>query len=116
MDKPNRFYSKKQETQVAKAMGARVTANSGATQFDKGDVSGTDILVECKTVTKKQQAVTIKEEWIHKNSEEAFARGKDLSALAFNFGPNEPNYYILSEQDFLAMYEAWTRELEGGQN
>lgn len=33
--RPTRFYSNKQEKQVAKAVGGRKTANSGATPFVK---------------------------------------------------------------------------------
>ena len=37
-DKPTRYFSKKQETKVAKDLNMRCTLNSGATSFDKGDV------------------------------------------------------------------------------
>lgn len=33
MSKPTRFYSKRQETKVAKVVGGKRTANSGATAF-----------------------------------------------------------------------------------
>jgi hypothetical protein len=109
--KPNRFYSKKQENKVASAIGGKRQPNSGATMFKKGDVVADDILIECKTLTKKQLSHTIKKEWLEKNAEEAFAVGKDLSALAFDFGDGD-NYYILSERDFKQLYEAWRRENE----
>src|SRR5699024_4482841 len=75
------------------------TPNSGATVFKKGDVEGEDILLECKTLTKKQKQMTIKKEWFDTNEEEAFATGKTLSAVAFNFGDGE-NYYAVNERDF----------------
>lgn len=109
--KSNRFYSKKQEEKVAKALNMRRTPNSGATLFAKGDVEGEDILIECKTLTTKQKSHSIKKEWIEKNEEEAFARNKSLSALAFDFGDGE-NYYIVNETDFIALIEAW-REVNG---
>jgi hypothetical protein len=36
--KPTRYYSDKQEKAIAKAVGGKQTANSGATAFQKGDV------------------------------------------------------------------------------
>lgn len=111
MQKSNRFYSKKQETSVANVLGMRRTANSGATTFDKGDVSGKDILIECKTLTTEQKQHTIKKEWLTKNEEEAMSRGKILSALAFDFGDGS-QYYILSERDFKMLYRTWREEQE----
>lgn len=109
--KSNRFYSKKQETKVAKNLGLKRTANSGATSFDKGDVKGEHILIECKTLTKPQKSHSIKKEWIDKNKEEAFSRGKRFSVLAFDFGDGN-NHYILDERDFKELYSAWV-ELYG---
>ena len=37
--KPTRFYSTKQEKAVAQAVGGKQTANSGATPWQKGDVT-----------------------------------------------------------------------------
>ena len=48
-----RHYSKKQEKRVAKNLGGKVNANSGATGFYKGDVRTDYLLVECKTATKE---------------------------------------------------------------
>lgn len=97
--KPTRFYSKKQEKAVAKAVGGKRTANSGATAFSKGDVTLEDFLIECKTTTAtKKASFSIKEEWLLKNRQEAFAMGKHHSALAFQFGENQPNYYIIDEK------------------
>ena len=45
--KPTRYYSSKQEKQVAKISGGKKVANSGATTFYKGDVSTDKILIEC---------------------------------------------------------------------
>ena len=38
-----------------------------------------------------------------KNKEEAFAMNKHYNALAFNFGPDEPNYYVIDEKLFLQL-------------
>lgn len=106
MKKSNRFYSKKQETKVANTLGLKRTANSGATSFDKGDVKGEHILIECKTLTKPQSSHKLQKDWLTKNHEEAFSRGKRFSVLAFDFGDGVNNY-ILREEDFKEMYNAW---------
>lgn len=111
LSKPNRFYSKKQEDAVALAIDGKRVPNSGAGPVDKGDVTGDDILIECKTLIQPQQQHTIRQEWLTKNTEEAFSRGKLLSALAFDFG-HGPRYYILSELDFQRLYRVWLRDRE----
>ena len=101
MNKPTRFYSNKQEKQVAKAVGGRQTANSGATAFQKGDVISNRFLIECKTKTTDSKSFTVQEEWLLKDEEEAFAMRKDNSALCFDFGPSaNKRYYIISERLF----------------
>lgn len=100
MKKPTRFYSDKQEKKVAKAVSGKQTANSGATPFQKGDVVTQDWLIECKTITSQRKSFSIQKEWLEKNKEEAFGTGKLYSALAFNFGPNTDNYYIIDEKTF----------------
>ena len=98
--KPTRYYSKKQETTVAKDLGGQRQPNSGATMFAKGDVTLDDWLLECKTKTKKSESITIHKEWIDKNNQEALFIGKPYNAIAFNFGPNEKNHYIINEELF----------------
>ena len=44
-----RKYSYEQEQRIAKLLNGKVNANSGATDFYKGDVRTTAFLVECKT-------------------------------------------------------------------
>lgn len=96
-----RYYSNKQEKKVAKAVKGRKTANSGATDFQKGDVITKDWLIECKTKMKDCNTFTIREYWLLKNEEEAFAMGKNNSALCFDFGPSaSKRYYIISERLF----------------
>ena len=98
---PTRYYSKQQEKKVAKAVKGKRTANSGATAFQKGEVTTKDWLVECKTKTKDCSSFTIKEDWLLKNEEEAFAMGKNNSALCFDFGPSaNKRYYVISERLF----------------
>lgn len=98
--KPTRWYSNQQEKKVAKAVGGKQTANSGATAFQKGDVKSTTFLIECKTKIKDCSSFTIKEEWLLKNEEEAFAMNRN-SALCFDFGPGaNKRYYVISERLF----------------
>ena len=94
-----RYFSNKQEKSVAKAVGGKKVANSGATPFYKGDVCTRNILVECKTSMTEKQSFSIKKEWIEKNNEEAFAMGKFFSALAFDFGDGV-NHYVIDEEMF----------------
>lgn len=102
---PTRYYSNKQEKQVAKAVKGKKVANSGATAFQKGDVTTDKVLIECKTCTSEKKSFSIKREWLEKNKEEAFEMGKEYSVLAFNFGENTPNYYILDEKTFKEFME-----------
>lgn len=102
--KPTRYYSKKQETKVAKAVNGKRQSNSGATAFDKGDIITDQFLIECKTKTKDCNSFTIKEDWLLKNEEEAFAMGKNNSALCFDFGPSaNKRYYVVSERLFVIL-------------
>jgi hypothetical protein len=96
----NRFYSSRQEKKVAKAIGGKQVSNSGATAFNKGDVTTDLFLLECKTCVDNKKSFSIKKEWLDKNKEEQFEMGKDYSALVFNFGPDSDNYYIIDEKLF----------------
>lgn len=98
--KPTRYYSKKQETKIAEAIGGRRVPNSGACAFAKGDVTADDWLIEAKTKTSHADSISIKKDWLEKNVSEALFMGKKYSALAFSFGPDEPNHYIIDEYLF----------------
>lgn len=63
------------------------------------------MLIECKTKTTLSESISIKKEWIEKNNREALFEGKAYSAIAFNFGPNEQNHYIISEEMFELLLE-----------
>ena len=97
--RPTRFFSSRQEKTVAKSVGGKKVANSGATTFNKGDVITDRFLIECKTCTKEQKSFTIRRDWITKNREEAFAMNKDYSAIAIDFGDGE-QHYIISQKLF----------------
>ena len=97
-----RYFSSRQEKSVAKSLKGKTVPNSGATPFQKGDVSTDNWLIECKTKTSPSESISIKREWLEKNEEEAFSMQKEHAALAFNFGDlhNPRNYYIISEEEF----------------
>ena len=94
-----RQFSNKQEMSVAKNLGGQVNSNSGAGKWRKGDVRVVDasLLIECKTCTSDKSSFSIKEEWIKKNLEEAHSTQLFNTAIAFNFGPDKPNYYVINE-------------------
>ena len=60
--KPTRYYSSKQENKVSKTIGAKITKNSGATMFSKGDLLTDQWLLECKTQTRNKDSFTLKKE------------------------------------------------------
>lgn len=104
MIKPTRFYSKRQEKKVAKAVKGVQTPNSGATPFRKGDVVSKLFLIEAKTVTSERKSFTVKKEWFTKNREEAFAMNKPYSAVVFDFGDGE-QHYVIDEKLFQLLIE-----------
>ncbi len=110
MNKPTRFYSSKQEKAVAKAVGGRQTPNSGATSFIKSDILTDLFAIECKTCVEEKKSFSIKKEWLKKNKEEAFEMGRSYSALAFNFGPDSENYYVIDEKLFKELIEYLEKE------
>lgn len=103
--KPTRYYSKKQEDQIAKALDGTRQKNSGATNFAKGDVLTDKFLLEAKTKTTHTESIIIKKEWFEKNTKETLIVGKPYSAIVFNFGPGEENHYIISEELFEELLE-----------
>lgn len=103
---PTRYYSNKQEKAIAKKLGGKQTANSGATKFQKSDVLLEKFALECKTKMTSSQSISIQKEWLEKQAREALFMGKPYNALAFNFGPNEKNYYIIDEELFEFLIEA----------
>lgn len=113
-----RYFSSKQEKTVARRVGGKTTANSGATKFSKGDCYTDAWLIECKTKTTPSKSITIQREWIEKNEEEAFSMGKSHSAVCFSFGDlhNDQNYYIINETDFLRLLKYEREESENGKD
>lgn len=97
---PTRTYSKKQESEVAKKLNGNCTSNSGATAFQKSDVLTEKFALECKTKMSHSESITLHKEWLEKTDKESLFMGKPYSALVFNFGPDEKNYYVIDEYLF----------------
>ena len=112
MEKSTREGSSKQEKAIAKALGAKRTSNSGATDFDKGDLYiKSSWLIEAKTCMQPKNSFSIKKEWLKKMKEEQFACKKLYSALCFDFGDEKDRYYIIDEKMFKNIIELLDEEI-----
>lgn len=102
-----RYYSSRQEKLIAKKLGGKVVPNSGAIMFGAGDVQLDDWLIEAKTKTSPSESMTIKKSWLEKNEEEAFAMGKQHSALIFDFGDTHypQEYVVITMEEFKRLLE-----------
>ena len=107
-----RDASSMHEQSVAKALGGRQTAGSGASAFSKGDVRLPLALIECKTVMKEQTQVTVKREWMPKIRKEAFAMNKQVASVCINFGPDTENLYIIDEQTMRTFLDLLQQDIE----
>ena len=97
-----RYYSSKQEEHVAELLGGRTNSSSGSSAFNKGDVIVKDasLLVECKTSMTDKTSYSIKKEVLEKSRTEARSMRLLNNALCFNFGPSQPNFYVIDETLF----------------
>ena len=95
-----RYFSNNHELSICKALGGQRVPNSGAGRFSAGDViiDNVSMLIEAKCSMSKKKSVSIKEDWILKNKEEAFRNRLQNTAICFNFEPNGDNYYIIDEK------------------
>lgn len=93
-------YSDKQEKEIAKMLGGRVQSNSGGTRFGGGDVHTDNLFVEAKVVVADKSSFTIRKDWLEKCQAQAFEQGKDNYALAFRFGPQQPDYFVIDRRLF----------------
>lgn len=96
-----RYASSTQEKRVAGKLGGKVSSNSGAGLFNKGDVVCEDasLLVECKTCMEPKKSFSIKKDWIDKNKEEAFRLRLDNHVIVFNFDYKDTNdYYVIDDK------------------
>lgn len=108
-----RYYSTIQENRVAALVEGQRSANSGASLFSKGDVvcQRASLLIECKTQMADKDSFSIKKDWITKNKKEMFEQRLSYGALAFNFGPNQENYFVINEDLFVFLCDKLEEEL-----
>lgn len=105
-----RYFSSRQEEYIAKLLGGRTTANSGAAKFNAGDVITDDWLFECKCPMTERQSFSIKKEWIDKNERERMDLQKPYSSLVFQFEPDGENYFVIKEKLFKEMLDKFEEE------
>lgn len=90
--------SKKHEARLAKALGGKRNAASGAFWSRKGDVRSHDLLVEHKWTGKA--SFTVKAAVLEKIVKEAILDGR-MPVLGISL--NNENYILLTEDDFLEL-------------
>lgn len=114
MTNSTRYFSDKQEKQIVKLLGGVQNSNSGAGKWAKGDVviSSASLLIEAKTVTADKDSFSIKKEWLEKNLKEAKESHLLNNCLAFNFGPDQNNYFVINEKLMKFLVEKLTEENE----
>ena len=107
-----RYFSDKQEKQVARIINGYQTANSGAGHFVKGDVVNktAGILCECKCVMSEKDSISVKKSWIDKSKEEAKSTRLSNACIAINFKPDGENYFIIDEKLMTYLIECLERE------
>jgi hypothetical protein len=92
--------SQKHEKRIAKAVGGKTTAASGAFWSRKGDVRSDDLLIEHKWTGKK--SFSLKADILEKIVTEAII---DSRMPVLGISLNNNNYVLLTEDDFLEMRE-----------
>ena len=93
--------SRKHEDRLAKKLGGKRTAGSGAFWSRKGDVRTAELLIEHKWTGKK--SFTLKSDVLEKIVNEAIM---DSRKPVLGVSLNNENYVVLLEDDFLEMFEA----------
>lgn len=101
--KPTRTISAKQERINAKAYGARLTPNSGATGGQKSDLYADDLRMECKSTEKGSFSLKKKELELN----EAHAADAEIPVFAIEFrGATKAK-----TKQYMVISEAWFKEL-----
>lgn len=93
-DDNTKTKANKQEKRLANEIGARLTPNSGATPFRKGDMSLGDYLIESKATDKTY--IKLDQTWLDKIEKEAIKERKTPLLIAEIRGKR---YYIFREKD-----------------
>lgn len=107
-----RYFSTLQENSVVNLIGGFRVSNSGGGLFTKSDVINREasIGIECKTPTSEKDSFSIKKEWIEKNRKDARDMRLFNSALAFTFGPEQENFFVIDEKLFKFLIEKLEEE------
>lgn len=107
--------SSKQEKSIQRQLeflGAKLVPASGGTKFDSGDVRiSNHLLIECKTVTKRQISFSIREEWLSKVKEQAFEQGISHSCVAFRFKPDGDDNIVIPLSFFKELLDVYLTTL-----
>ena len=98
-DRPTKFYSTRQERQVANALGGTNDIQSGGGRFNKYDVTVDDWVIECKTKVTPHESMTICKDWFKQVEQSRIDSAKSYAALCFSFGDGK-NYYAVDEKTF----------------
>ena len=104
-----------QEYRIAKKLGGKLSANSGAGLWDKSDVSVqvADMNIECKTCIKPKASFSIKKEWLEKNKQAGFINRLHNHVIAFNFFyEDKDDYYIIDDKLMKFLVEKLIEENE----
>ena len=112
MNKSTKYYSNRQEKSVARSLGGKQVAGSGASIMSLGDVRLEHCLIECKTSTTEKGSYSVKREILDKIQKEARIMGKYFSMLAFNFGPDTKNFYVIDEDTMKFLIEKINEEYQ----
>lgn len=109
-----RYFSSQQEERVSKLLNAYRQPNSGASKFNKSDLvnKGAGLAVECKTAMTAKDSFSIKKDWLVKGKEEALSMRLTNNCLAFSFGPDQENYFIINERLMKFLVEKLEEEEE----
>lgn len=93
--------SRKHEDRIAKLVDGQRTAASGAFWQRKGDIRNEDLLIEHKWTGKK--SFTLSSDVLEKIVKEAIL---DYRVPVLGISLNSKNYVLMTEDDFIEMYEA----------
>lgn len=93
----------KQEQECASKIGGRVTKQSGAGKYEKGDVRLKDLLrIECKTTGNKSFSVTVD---IIDKIEDAACAGGELPVIEVEFNLYGKTVYVVPEWALQSLIE-----------
>jgi hypothetical protein len=81
------------ETEVAKLLAAKKTANSGA-MFNDGDLQTDHFVIECKFTTKDSKTISVKQDYIDHVSKQAEMLSKEWAVVLGS--PHHSGYALVT--------------------